>query len=63
MLKFYLVKNPIAVVLGIAIRHLPPRYPDIYEQMKKIYRPKNIKKVLNLTKTLFLWLRNYLNQN
>jgi HEPN domain-containing protein len=42
--------------------YLPPRYPDIYEQMKKVYRPKNIKRVLNLTKTLFLWLENYLNQ-
>jgi len=42
--------------------YLLPRYPDVYEQMKKIYRPQNIKKVFKLTKTLFSWLKNYLNQ-
>lgn len=44
------------------LHYLPPRYPDVYQQMKRIYQPKNIQKVLKLTKTLFLWLRNYLNQ-
>jgi HEPN domain-containing protein len=44
------------------LHYLPPRYPDVYEQMKKIYRPKNIQRVLKLTKTLFLWLKNYLDQ-
>lgn len=41
--------------------YLPPRYPDFYEEMKKIYRPKNMQRILKLTKILFLWLRNYLN--
>ncbi len=40
--------------------YLPPRYPDFAEQMKGIYRSKNIKKVLKLTKPLFQWLKNYL---
>jgi len=44
------------------LHYLPPRYPDVYEQMRKIYRLKNIQRVLKLTKTLFLWLKNYLNQ-
>lgn len=42
--------------------YLPPRYPDIYEQMKRIYRPKNIQRIFKLTQTLFLWLRNHLNK-
>jgi HEPN domain-containing protein len=42
--------------------YLPPRYPDIYEEVKKIYRSKNIQRIFKLTKTLFLWLRNYLNR-
>jgi HEPN domain-containing protein len=42
--------------------YLPPRYPDIYEQMKKYYSLKNIQRVFKLTKILFLWLKNYLNQ-
>jgi len=44
------------------IYYLPPRYPDVYPQMKKIYRSHNIQRVLKLSKTLFLWLKNYLNQ-
>lgn len=43
------------------LHYLPPRYPDSYEQMKRIYQPKNIQRVLKLTKVLFLWLKNYLN--
>ena len=43
--------------------YLPSRYPDFYEQIKKLYSFKNIKNVLELTRTLFLWLKNYLNQN
>jgi HEPN domain-containing protein len=43
------------------LHYLPSRYPDIYDQLKEIYRPKNIQKVFKLTKVLFLWLRNHLN--
>jgi len=42
--------------------YLPPRYPDIYKEMKKIYRSKNIQRVLKLSKILFLWLKNYINR-
>ncbi|MFQ6049461.1 MAG: HEPN domain-containing protein [Candidatus Paceibacterales bacterium] len=44
------------------LHYLPSRYPDLYKQMRKIYLPKNIQRVLKLTKTLFIWLRNYLNR-
>ena len=44
------------------LHYLPTRYPDVYPRMKKLYLPKNIKRVLKLTKTLFLWLKSYLNQ-
>jgi predicted nucleotidyltransferase len=42
--------------------YLPPRYPDLYEQIKNYYSLKNMKKVFKLDKTLFLWLRNYPSQ-
>lgn len=60
--KIKLPEDLMSFVEELDLYYLPPRYPDLYEQMKKKYRYKNIQRVLKLTKSLFLWLRNYLNQ-
>lgn len=60
--KINLPEDLMNFIEELDIHYLPPRYPDFYEQLKKTYRFKNIQKILQLTKTLFLWLRNYLNQ-
>lgn len=60
--KIKLPKDLLSFLEELNLHYLPPRYPDVYEQMKKIYRPKNIQRVLKLTKTLFSWLKNYLSQ-
>lgn len=60
--KIKLPEDLMSFVEELDLFYLPPRYPDFYEQMKKKYRFKNIQRVLKLTKALFLWLKNYLNQ-
>jgi len=61
--KIKLPEELMNLIEELNFHYLPPRYPDFYEQIKKIYSFKNIKNVLELTKILFLWLKNYLNQN
>lgn len=60
--KLKLPENLMSFLEELNLYYLPPRYPDLYEQMKKIYHPKNIQRVFKLTQNLFKWLKNYLNQ-
>jgi len=60
--KIKLPEDLMSFLEELNLHYFPPRYPDVYEQMKKIYHSKNIERVLKLTRTLFLWLRNYLSQ-
>jgi len=60
--KIKLPENLVGFVEELDLYYLPLRYPDIYEQMRKKYHLKNIQRIFKFTKTLFLWLKNYLNQ-
>lgn len=51
----------VAFLEELNFHYLPPRYPDMYEEMKAIYRPWNTIRVHKMTRVLFLWLRTHLN--
>lgn len=59
------LKIPEALVRFIEeldFHYLPPRYPDVVPQLKKIYQRNNIQQVVNKTKELYKWLRVQVNQ-